>query len=74
MDETEILSILKQLEPKLQSVLFQTSNDYREDLEQDLTERIINIIKNNINLEVPGFFDFIGEELMLDYSGGLTRC
>ncbi|MFJ8067017.1 hypothetical protein ACIQYS_20800 [Psychrobacillus sp. NPDC096426] len=70
MDETDILSILKQLEPKLQSVLFQTSNDYREDLEQDLKERIIKIIKNNINLEVPGFFDFIGEELVLDYSEG----
>jgi len=74
MDETEILAILKQLEPKLQSVLFQTSNDCREDLEQDLKERIIKIIKNNINLEVPGFFDFIGEELVQDYSGVLTRC
>ncbi|QFF98960.1 hypothetical protein PB01_09010 [Psychrobacillus glaciei] len=74
MDENDILSIIKQLEPKLQSVLFQTRNDYREDLEQDLKERIINIIKNNINLEVPSFFDLIGEELMLDYSEGLTRC
>ncbi|TQR18529.1 hypothetical protein [Psychrobacillus soli] len=74
MNETDILMIIKQLEPKLQSVLFQTSNDCREDLEQDLKERIIKIMKNNINLEVPGFFDFIGEELMLDYSEGLTRC
>ena len=65
MDETDILTILKQLEPKLQSVLFQTSSDYREDLEQDLKEHIIKIIQNNINLEVPGFFDFIGEELIL---------
>lgn len=70
MDETDILSILNQLEPKLQSVLFQTSNDYREDLEQDLKERIIKLIKNNINLEVPGFFDLVGEELVLDYSEG----
>lgn len=74
MDEIDILAILKQLEPKMQSVLFQTSNDYREDLEQDLKERMIKIIKNNINLEVPGFFDFIGEEQMQDYSGMLTRC
>lgn len=74
MDEIDILAILKQLEPKLQSVLFQTSNDYREDLEQDLKERVIKIIKNNIHLEVPGFFDFIGEELTHDYSGVLTRC
>lgn len=74
MDEIDILAILKQLEPKMQSVLFQTSNDCREDLEQDLKERMIKIIKNNINLEVPGFFDFIGEEQMQDYSGMLTRC
>ncbi|MFJ7972449.1 hypothetical protein [Psychrobacillus sp. NPDC096389] len=74
MSEIDILAILKQLEPKMQSVLFQTSNDYREDLEQDLKERMIKIIKNNINLEVPGFFDFIGEEQMQDYSGMLTRC
>lgn len=72
MNENDILSILKQLEPKLQSVLFQTSNDYREDLEQDLKERIIKIIKNNINLEVPGFFDFLGEELLIECSGALT--
>ncbi|WP_342601139.1 hypothetical protein MHB48_09165 [Psychrobacillus sp. FSL H8-0483] len=65
MDETHILSILKQLEPKLRSVLFQTSNEYREDLEQDLKERIIKIIQNNILQEVPGFFDFLGEELVL---------
>lgn len=74
MSEIDILAILKQLEPKMQSVLFQTSNDYREDLEQDLKERMIKIIKNNINLEVPGFFDFIGEEQMQDYSEMLTRC
>lgn len=74
MDEIDILSILKQLEPKLQSVLYQTTNDSREDLEQYLKERIIKVIKNNINLEVPGFFDFIGEELLLDYSRGITRC
>ncbi|WP_144509750.1 hypothetical protein [Bacillus sp. FJAT-22090] len=74
MDEIDILSILKQLEPKLQCVLFQTTIDCREDLEQDLIERIIKVIQNNINLEVPGFFDFIGEELLLDYFGGLKRC
>ncbi|TQR20633.1 hypothetical protein [Psychrobacillus vulpis] len=65
MDEYDILSILKQLEPKLKSVLFQTSDDYREDLEQDLIERIIKIIKNNINHDCPGFFDFLGEELFV---------
>lgn len=62
MDETDILSILQQLEPKIRSVLFQTSNNDREDLEQDLIERLIKVIKNNINYDVPGFFDLLAEE------------
>ena len=65
MDETEILTILKQLEPKLQKVLFQTSYENREDLEQDLKERMIKAIKNNISYDVPGFFDFLEEEMLI---------
>ncbi len=63
MDEIEILFILNQLEPKFKSVLYQTSLDFREDLEQDLKERVINIIQNNKMREVPSFFDFYEEIL-----------
>lgn len=63
MDETDILSILQQLEPKIRSVLFQTSNNDREDLEQDLIERLIKVIKYNINYDVPGFFDLLAEDI-----------
>lgn len=65
MDEKDILVILKQLEPKLHSILFQTSSAYREDLEQDLKELIIKTIQHNITHEVPGFFDFLEEELFV---------
>ncbi|WP_313894651.1 hypothetical protein [Psychrobacillus sp.] len=65
MDEYDFLSILKQLEPKLKNVLFQTSYDNREDLEQDLIERIIKIMKNNIHQDCPGFFDLLRDEQLI---------
>lgn len=57
MDEAEILKLLKQLEPKMEKVLFQTSFEYREDLEQDLKEKVLKIINNKVTQEVPGFFE-----------------
>lgn len=59
MSDKDIMTILKELEPKLKSVLFQTNYVYREDLEQDLIERIISIIRNNKMHEVPSFFELI---------------
>ncbi|MBB4824736.1 putative house-cleaning noncanonical NTP pyrophosphatase (MazG superfamily) [Sporosarcina luteola] len=64
MNEVEVLFILNQLEPKFKSVLYQTSPDFREDLEQDLKERVINIIQNNKMRDVPSFFDFYNDVLM----------
>jgi len=60
MDDKDILKVINQLEPKLKSVLLQTSFEHREDLEQELKERIIHIIKKKISYDVPGFFEMKG--------------
>ena len=60
MDDKEIMKVISQLEPKLKSVLLQTSYEHREDLEQELKARIIHIIKKKLSKDVPGFFDMKG--------------
>ncbi len=60
MDDTDILKVFHQIEPKLKRVLLQTSQEYRDDLEQELKERIIRIIKKKISYDVPGFFEMLG--------------
>ncbi|MBD7944397.1 MULTISPECIES: hypothetical protein [Psychrobacillus] len=61
MDEAEILALITQLKPKMQRVLHQTSFEYREDLEQELKEKIIKIIQSKISYNTPSFFDLSNE-------------
>lgn len=61
MSEEEIMEIIELVQPKIKKVLFQTEYQSRNDLEQDLMEKIIKKINNNELKEVPGFFDFLEE-------------
>lgn len=62
MTDKEIVKIIELLEPKIRKVLLQTNIQHREDLEQDLLERIIKKIRSNDIKDVPGFFDFINQQ------------
>ena len=56
--EIELLNIL---EPKLKSVLQQTSLQNRDDLEQELKIIVLKKIKKGLNA-VPSFFELIKED------------
>ncbi|WP_342566684.1 hypothetical protein MKY09_11465 [Psychrobacillus sp. FSL K6-4046] len=68
MSEKEILEIIKLLEPKIKKVLLQTTSQNRDDLEQDLIELLIKKIRSNSIQEVPGFFEFINEQVIKQQS------
>lgn len=53
-----VLAIIQKFSPKLKQSLYQTSQQDREDLEQDLILKMIEIIYR-YNLEsTPGFWEF----------------
>ena len=55
----EILLIIDSLEPKIKKALFQTKYSHRDDLSQDIKEKIIRKLKNDEFQDVPGLFEFI---------------
>ena len=60
MEEIEI-KLLNMLEPKLRSVLRQTSLQNREDLEQESKILVLKKIKKGLD-PVPSFFELIKED------------
>ncbi|HEY4552275.1 MAG TPA: helix-turn-helix domain-containing protein [Bacillaceae bacterium] len=50
------------LTPKIKKSLRETDVQHREDLEQELKEKLIKKIKENEPASVPGFFDLLGKE------------
>ena len=57
-----IEKILKIFKPKIKKTLLQTNFQYREDLEQELQLKLVNLIKiYNVN-EPLGFWEFYEEE------------
>ena len=57
--DEEILFILNSLEPKINKALYQTTHKHREDLSQDIKEKIIRKLKSDEFQAVPGLFEFI---------------
>lgn len=56
-DNTSLLAIIQYFEPKLNSCLYQTHQQHREDLRQDLLIKLITSIKKYDINSVPGFWD-----------------
>lgn len=54
--------ILDMLQPKIKSVLNQTSWQYRRDLEQEISLMIITAIQTKQFHQVPSFFELIEAE------------
>jgi hypothetical protein len=59
IDKNDILFIIKLIEPKIKKTLKETDIQNREDLEQDLKEKIIKKLKDSDLNKVPGFFEFL---------------
>lgn len=60
LTKEEIELLIEKLQPKIKSVLSQTNLNYRDDLEQELKEKIIKKIKEGkIDKNVPDFFEYI---------------
>jgi hypothetical protein len=59
--DEDILFIIDKISPKIKKCLYQTTYNYREDLEQELHELIIKTLKkqtiNHKNL--PGLFEYL---------------
>lgn len=65
LSDDDILKILELLEPKIKKSLYQTHYSFRDDLSQELIEKIIKYLKTIQLRKVPGFFEFI-EEMKVD--------
>lgn len=60
MNKEEVIkTIIEKLEPSINKVLSQTPAEHREDLRQDLYEKIIRKVNQEDFDEVPGFFDLL---------------
>lgn len=59
MEEKFILEILKDLTPKIKSVLYQTSPANREDLEQEIKLMIIKKTKEDNFNDTPSLFELL---------------
>ncbi|MBD7983774.1 hypothetical protein H9649_04210 [Sporosarcina sp. Sa2YVA2] len=58
--EQDIEFIIEKVQPKIVASLSQTSMNNKDDLEQDLKEKIIRILKEGkIDSSVPGFFEYL---------------
>lgn len=62
INQSEIEELFRMLEPKIKKSLLQTSQQNRQDLEQDIKVIILTKIRQNVFKDVPGFFEFIGQE------------
>lgn len=56
-DNAALLTIINYFEPKLIGSLFQTQPEYREDLRQDLSIKLIKAIRQYDTNNVPGFWE-----------------
>ncbi|MBP1970311.1 hypothetical protein J2Z83_002429 [Virgibacillus natechei] len=54
--------LIKKVEPKIRKSINSIPEKYREDVKQDLMEKIIKSADNVKYEDVPGFYDFIKEE------------
>ncbi len=54
--------VLDMLQPKIKSVLHQTSFQNRMDLEQEISLMIIRVVKTKQFRKVPSFFELIESE------------
>ena len=61
-DDKEIEEIVQALDLKIKKSLKETNSQNREDLKQDLLEKIIKILKSNKIEDVPSFFDIIEKD------------
>ncbi|MBC9721086.1 MAG: hypothetical protein H9W82_06945 [Lactobacillus sp.] len=62
LSEKDIDFIIHRVQPKISASLLQTHPSYREDLEQDLKEMIVQKIKEEkIDSNVPGFFEHLNK-------------
>lgn len=59
MEEKLILEVLEELQPKIKSILRQTSFSDREDLEQEIKLMIIKKIKENNFYDTPSLFELL---------------
>lgn len=55
-------AILELLAPKIKKMLKETHYQEREDLEQELKEKIIKKVKEKEQDTLPDFFDFLDKE------------
>ncbi|MED0738997.1 helix-turn-helix domain-containing protein [Aneurinibacillus thermoaerophilus] len=58
-DTEAVLLFVQTFKPKLKSSLYQTSLSEREDLEQELTIKVMETVCNYNLDDTPGFFEFI---------------
>lgn len=58
MVTTEIEQVIKKLNPKINKSLFATKAQEREDLSQEIKEKITECFKNDIFEQPPGFWEF----------------
>lgn len=63
MTEKEILELFNQLQPKLDKVLRQTTPQHRDDLKQDLIEKMLLKLNKDDFHDVPGLFEFIDQQI-----------
>ncbi len=57
--------VLDMLQPKIKSVLHQTSFQNRTDLEQEISLLIIRVVKTKQFRKVPSFFELIENEKII---------
>lgn len=63
LTKEDIELLIEKLQPKIKSVLSQTSPKYREDLEQELKVNIVKKIREGkIDSNVPGFFEYLTKD------------
>lgn len=61
--EKDIEFIIDKVQPKISSSLYQTHPNYRDDLEQELKEMIVQKVKEQtLDYEVPGFFEYLEQK------------
>lgn len=57
-NQEAVLSIIQKFSPKIKQSLYQTSQQEREDLEQDLILKMIEVIYRYSLESTPGFWEF----------------
>lgn len=58
MITTEIEQALTQFQPKIKKSLYNTKPQNREDLEQELSLKIVECFFNEVFEQTPGFWEF----------------